>query len=72
MELFDKKDLKERVSVLNEWLNDHGEEHFHYLVVKAERDLYRHRLEVLEETEIPAIEARTVSNCYSMILKGKL
>lgn len=72
MELYDKKELKERVSVLNGWLSEHGEEHFHFFVVKSERDLFRHRLEVLEETEIPAIEAKTVTNCFTMIKSGKL
>lgn len=72
MESLNYQELKERVITLTDWLNKTNDDHFHWVLVKQERDFYRHRLEILDETGIPVIEARCITACYSQIKKGNL
>lgn len=72
MELLRYTELKERESTLDHWLMTNSDDHFHWIVVKSERDYFRGKAEELDELGLPEIEVRCATACYSQIKKGNL
>lgn len=70
IEWLNRHELKERVIVLKEWLNN-NEFHYQSGVVQAELGYYESRLDEMELTNVPVIENKCFTSVYTQI-KNKI
>lgn len=66
------REIKDRVSVLNTWLNRHHKEHYQYAIVRGERDYYENLADEMDDMSINMMDVNCPTQCYEMITREEL